>query len=507
MPPPGNALAFDGVNDYLDLGPAPAAANLGPGGLTLEAWVYFDGNLGPNSILRKTGDYSLLLNNGRLSAEVWPLGTGDPSQRVVTGAVQLPANRWTHVAATWNPAGSAFQLYVNGVLDAGATGSTGSVAGSENLNVGRSSLFQQYFTGRLDEVRVYSAPLTAANLQADMMSTAASVPASQVLYLNMDQGTPATATAGANAAYATLYDLANAYPAALTNFALASGNTASNYVESYALVVPTPTGATGITATGFTATWTAPVLGTATGYLLDVSPSPAFAPAIAGSPFTVAAPATSLALTGLTRSSTYYYRVRALKTGLADQGAFSGTTSVATPLPVGLTAFTATAAGPAAVRLAWTTASEQNSDRFEVERSLDGTRFDRLGPVGAAGNSSSPRAYGYLDERLPAGAAWLYYRLRQVDVDGSFAYSPVRGVARSGPAGLALYPNPAHGGAATLTGTEAGALVRVLDALGRVVTLATADASGTATLVLPAGLASGMYLVRAGVKTLRLAVQ
>ena len=83
----------------------------------------------------------------------------------------------------------------------------------------------------------------------------------------------------------------------------------------------------------------------------------------------------------------------------------------------------------------------------------------------------------------------------------------MRVVQLTGKAGLALFPNPAHGVAATLTGTEAGALVRVLDALGRVVAVATADAGGTATLVLPAGLASGVYLVRAGVKTLRLAVR
>ncbi|MDO7845919.1 T9SS type A sorting domain-containing protein [Hymenobacter sp. M29] len=178
------------------------------------------------------------------------------------------------------------------------------------------------------------------------------------------------------------------------------------------------------------------------------------------------------------------------------------------PLPVELTQFTATPAGPAAVRLAWATATEKNSARFEVERSLDGRAFARIGTVAAAGNSSSARAYELLDAKLPADAATLYYRLRQVDADGSFSYSPVRTVGLTGAAaGLSLYPNPAHGGAATLTGAAPGAAVTVVDALGRPVTTATADASGTARLALPAGLPAGVYVVRAGPKAVRLTVE
>ncbi|GAB3877641.1 hypothetical protein GCM10028824_38080 [Hymenobacter segetis] len=177
-------------------------------------------------------------------------------------------------------------------------------------------------------------------------------------------------------------------------------------------------------------------------------------------------------------------------------------------LPVELTAFTATADGPTAVRLAWATASEKDSKAFEVERSTDGHVFGIIGTVAAAGSSSAPRRYELLDTQPLSRSVTLYYRLKQVDVDGTFSYSPVRTVALTGAAaGLALYPNPAHGGAATLTGTLPGAVVTVLDALGRQVTAAPADAAGTATLPLPAGLAPGVYVVRAGTQALRLAVE
>ena len=79
---------------------------------------------------------------------------------------------------------------------------------------------------------------------------------------------------------------------------------------------------------------------------------------------------------------------------------------------------------------------------------------------------------------------------------------PTRAAGGS-PAGLTLFPNPASSGAATLAGATPGATVRVLDALGRVVAAATADASGATQL---AGLSAGLYLVQAGSHTARLAV-
>ena len=74
---------------------------------------------------------------------------------------------------------------------------------------------------------------------------------------------------------------------------------------------------------------------------------------------------------------------------------------------------------------------------------------------------------------------------------------------------LRYSPTPAgHGhGAATLKGTQPGAAVTVLNALGRPVASGTADASGTAALALPAGLPTGVYLVRAGSKAVRLTVE
>jgi hypothetical protein len=510
MAAPGNALAFDGIDDYV----RPAGTLPATGEFTLEAWV--NPTVLPNNLnaLLMTDSFS---GAGNMHCQFYGNQLGfsvagnDPTDEV--SAVVLPLNRWAHVAVVYSASARTVQFYLNGTLMDTRTYATAVAISATPYSVGAwlSGGVQRAFNGRLDEVRVYSAALTQAQVKADMLSTAAAVPASLALYLNFDQGTPATASTGANAGLTTLYDLSsNATPATLYNFDLSSGNTASNYVQSYALVVPTATAATTQTSTSFIATWTAPALGTVTSYLLDVSTTPDFAAPVAGSPFSAAASVTSYGVTGLTQNMTYYYRVRALNSALAppDQGAFSNTSIVATPLPVELVSFTATAEGRTTVRLAWATASERNSARFEIERSLNGTSFQPVRAVAAAGTSTTTHTYDLRDASLPTGISQLYYRLRQVDVDGAAHYSVVRPVALAGaPAGLSLYPNPMHAGTVTLLGAVPGTRATVLDAVGRSVISTLVDATGTATLGLPPELATGVYLVRTGAQALRLTVE
>jgi len=175
------------------------------------------------------------------------------------------------------------------------------------------------------------------------------------------------------------------------------------------------------------------------------------------------------------------------------------------PLPVSLVAFTAQAQGADAL-LQWTTASELHNDHFEVEAGTDGRTFRRIGQVPGQGSSTQAHRYQLVDPAIARyTASPVYYRLRQVDTDGTASYSPVRTVAVALPAGLALFPNPTSQGA-TLTGAVPGTPVMVLDAVGRVVLRIPADSTGTAVLALPVGLAEGVYMVRAGQQALRLTV-
>lgn len=113
------------------------------------------------------------------------------------------------------------------------------------------------------------------------------------------------------------------------------------------------------------------------------------------------------------------------------------------PLPVDLVAFTATVAGET-IRLDWQTASEQNNDHFQVQRSSDGHNFTTIGTVAGNGNSNRTIDYSLVDRNPLSGIN--YYRLVQVDFDGTETFSPVISATFSGVnQQLKIYPNPTQG--------------------------------------------------------------
>lgn len=168
------------------------------------------------------------------------------------------------------------------------------------------------------------------------------------------------------------------------------------------------------------------------------------------------------------------------------------------PLPVSLTAFDVTTHGTDAL-LSWTTASEKNNARFEVERSSDGQKFSLIGTVPGHGTTPEAQAYRWPDPAAGRLGSVLYYRLRQVDDNGNVHFSPVRAV-RFAATAVQLYPNPAGPGPATLdlTALPPGTYTAtVLDLLGRPVQAAQACAGGTRTQLMGTSAGSrGSYLVR-----------
>jgi hypothetical protein len=111
-------------------------------------------------------------------------------------------------------------------------------------------------------------------------------------------------------------------------------------------------------------------------------------------------------------------------------------------LPVEYLSFTASA-GEQSVVLDWVTAVEINNEGFEIERSADGLQWDRIGFLSGEGTKAVPTAYQYIDPFPYSGTN--YYRLKQIDHDGHYAYSAVLSVALSsaGSATIRVFPNPA----------------------------------------------------------------
>ncbi len=99
----------------------------------------------------------------------------------------------------------------------------------------------------------------------------------------------------------------------------------------------------------------------------------------------------------------------------------------------------------------WATISELDNDYFEVERSLDGAKtFKAIAQVNGNGTVNERIDYRYVDSDIPTANQVIYYRLRQVDFDGQFEYSPVVALRRDFGSEFdgerwAIYPNPTNG--------------------------------------------------------------
>jgi len=126
-----------------------------------------------------------------------------------------------------------------------------------------------------------------------------------------------------------------------------------------------------------------------------------------------------------------------------DQMYFDDYRFADTPLPVELTSFTAATNNSGYVVLNWSTATEINNQMFEIERKAEGGEFVRIGYVNGYGTTTEPKDYSYVDQTV--GNGQYYYRLKQIDFNGTYEYSAVVMVDVKGPLTFDLgqnYPNP-----------------------------------------------------------------
>ena len=96
--------------------------------------------------------------------------------------------------------------------------------------------------------------------------------------------------------------------------------------------------------------------------------------------------------------------------------------------------------------LTWQTASEKNTSRFDIEKSFDGQKFEKIDEVKAKGNSNQPLSYQFSDNKLIVKKAH-YYRLKMVDLDSSFTYSEIKSLYLDKVQNFKalIYPNPNTG--------------------------------------------------------------
>jgi Secretion system C-terminal sorting domain len=163
-------------------------------------------------------------------------------------------------------------------------------------------------------------------------------------------------------------------------------------------------------------------------------------------------------------------------------------------LPVTYRAYNVVLQSNETVKIDWITSAETQCDHYAVERSQDGTDFERIGTIAAQGNAETENEYAFYDDALPIGTS--YYRLQQVDRNGQAAFTEVRSITRGGDAQFAItaFPNPAQDHL-RIQGPLAGGNVTLYDLNGKLVLLA-APAADAVTLDV-SGLAPGIYMLQA----------
>lgn len=195
----------------------------------------------------------------------------------------------------------------------------------------------------------------------------------------------------------------------------------------------------------------------------------------------------------------------ARRDGLTTFGGFASAGNGPSPLPVELLYFHAERSGEKDVLCTWETATEINNDHFEVEvaRERGGEiLFETIGVVQGNGTTSQSHLYTFIDENPSSGKN--YYRLRQVDFDGTAGYSKMVVVQFNSSRKfevIATSPNPFSSNPTMYVQTANGGplSIRVENSLGQIVfqqELVLGKGSSSLTLQLPASLSTGLYFVR-----------
>ncbi|MGH2798631.1 MAG: LamG-like jellyroll fold domain-containing protein, partial [Thermoleophilaceae bacterium] len=162
----GRALRFDGENDLVSI---PDASRLDlTDKMTLEAWVKPSalGSSWRTVILKEQPDDLVygLYANATGAAPSGHVYVGDDMR--TKGMETLPVGAWTHLAATYD--GSMLRLFVNGVESSNLAVDGRMASSSAPLRLGGNQVWDEWFDGVIDEVRIYSRALSPAEIQADM---------------------------------------------------------------------------------------------------------------------------------------------------------------------------------------------------------------------------------------------------------------------------------------------------------------------------------------------------
>jgi hypothetical protein len=162
------------------------------------------------------------------------------------------------------------------------------------------------------------------------------------------------------------------------------------------------------------------------------------------------------------------------------------------PLPIDLLSFTGEVMNET-VALNWITTAEKNNAKFIIERSSNASDWEAIGEVAGKGNTTFMSNYGFIDYTPPNGL--VYYRLRQVDLNGAFTYSNVVDIqAGTQSANVSIMPNPFEDALSITSNIKGNMDISIHDMLGRLL-FHTNQKTENGGLYIQPELTSGAYIV------------
>ncbi len=434
--------------------------------MTLSAWIMPTATQsGWRTILqRQTDSYFLNASN---DAALRPAGGGTfgGGTSFVSGPTANPVNAWTHVALTYD--GTTQRLYVNGTQVA-TRATTGTIQATDNpLWIGGNNPYGEYFTGLIDDVRIYNRALTQTDIQTDLSSgvvpgagdtTPPSAPTGLTASASAGQVTLGW-TASTDNVGVTGYRVERCQGTSCTTFAqvgtptgttfsdtgLAANTTyryqvravdAAGNLSGYSTIASAttpaagdttaPSAPTGLSGTAITTTridlgWTASTDNVGvTGYRVERCQGTSCTTfAQVGTPT-----GTTFSDTGLAANTTYRYQVRAVDAA-GNLSGYSTIASATTPAagdttaPSAPTGLSGTAITTTRIDLGWTASTDNvGVTGYRVER-CQGTSCTTFAQVG------TPSGTTFSDTGLTANTSYRY-RVRAVDAAGNLsAYSAI----------------------------------------------------------------------------------
>jgi uncharacterized repeat protein (TIGR02543 family) len=517
----GNALKMNGINQFATTSNVLSTATQN---VTIETWVKIDAYPTTNALIAYNGDavggngYGLLLGTG---GKLFALNSG--VNIFENPFVTLPLNTWMHIAYTIENT-NVVRVFLNGMQI--MSPAMGAFTPSGTFKIG-----DTHFVGEIDEVRFWNVARTANEIRSTMHLTLPTGATNLTNYYQFNdtnatlasdwvgnmpatfQNAPIRVGSGANVSKGTSFAVVAPtagvdYQFTGTGVTLNFGTgTTGNIVVSRLEGLPTGEQVSGANTvhtryywvinndwygavnTGLNVTATF-VLGAG-----QVSTQDATTPSnlklnkrpsnLGGAWSTVINASSATASTGTIQF-----------TGIDGFSEFVISSSGTSPLPITLLGLKGERVEglrgemTEQVRLEWATASEINNKGFEVEMSQDGLAYEKIAFVEGKGNSTTIQPYSHTTIQ-PYDS---YYRLKQVDFDGKFSYSPI--VFVEGLAGeVKVYPNPSQDYFIISTGKDKLDSARLLNAQGTVVATSVATDANEATKVATTGLPSGVYFL------------